>query len=166
MASDRIDQIQSQWQQASPALDVSSLAVVGRILRIARLLERQREALLVTHGLNISSFDVLATLRRQPPPHQLTPTELYGALMLSSGAMTNRIDRLESEGLVERHRETTDRRSVLVRLTARGVQLVETVLPQIVGSERERLEQFTTSEERDLLAGLLRRQLLALESGD
>lgn len=166
MASDRIDQIQSQWQQASPALDVSSLAVVGRILRIARLLERQREALLVPHGLNISSFDVLATLRRQPPPHQLTPTELYGALMLSSGAMTNRIDRLESEGLVERHRDTTDRRSVLVRLTARGVQLVETVLPQIVGSERERLEQFTTSEERDLLAGLLRRQLLALESGD
>jgi DNA-binding MarR family transcriptional regulator len=166
MASDRIDQIQSQWQQASPALDVSSLAVVGRILRIARLLERQREALLVPYGLNIWSFDVLATLRRQPPPHQLTPTELYGALMLSSGAMTNRIDRLEGEGLVERHRETTDRRSVLVRLTARGVQLVETVLPQIVGSERERLEQFTTSEERDLLAGLLRRQLLALESGD
>lgn len=166
MASDRIDQIQSQWQQASPALDVSSLAVVGRILRIARLLERQREALLVPYGLNIWSFDVLATLRRQPPPHQLTPTELYGALMLSSGAMTNRIDRLEGEGLVERHRETTDRRSVLVRLTARGVQLVETVLPEIVGSERERLEQFTTSEERDLLAGLLRRQLLALESGD
>jgi DNA-binding MarR family transcriptional regulator len=166
MASDRIDQIQSQWQQESPALDVSSLAVVGRILRIARLLERQREALLVPYGLNIWSFDVLATLRRQPPPHQLTPTELYGALMLSSGAMTNRIDRLEGEGLVERHRESTDRRSVLVRLTARGVQLVETVLPQIVGSERERLEQFTTSEERDLLAGLLRRQLLSLESGD
>ncbi|MCP9841325.1 MarR family transcriptional regulator [Synechococcus sp. J7-Johnson] len=166
MASDRIDQILSQWQQASPALDVSALAVVGRILRIARLLERQREALLVPHGLSVWSFDVLATLRRQPPPHQLTPTELYGALMLSSGAMTNRIDRLEGDGLVERHRETTDRRSVLVRLTARGVEVVETVLPQILGSERERLEQFTTSEERDLLAGLLRRQLLALDACD
>ncbi len=166
MASDRIDQIQSQWQQASPALDVSPLAVVGRILRIARLLERQREAVLVPHGLSLWSFDVLATLRRQPPPHQLTPTELYGALMLSSGAMTNRIDRLEADGLVERHRETSDRRSVLVRLTARGVQLVETVLPQILGREREWLEAFTTPEERDLLAGLLRRQLLALEPGD
>jgi DNA-binding MarR family transcriptional regulator len=165
MASDRIDQIQSEWQQASPALDVSALAVVGRILRLARLLERQREALLVPHGLSVWSFDVLATLRRQPPPHQLTPTELYGALMLSSGAMTNRIDRLEGEGLVERHRETTDRRSVLVRLTARGVQLVETVLPQILDRERERLEPFTPAE-REGLAGLLRRQLLALESGD
>ncbi len=166
MSSDRIDQILSQWQRASPTLDVSSLALVGRILRIARLLERQRETLLAPHGLSIWSFDVLATLRRQPPPHQLTPTELYGALMLSSGAMTNRIDRLESDGLVERHRETMDRRSVLVRLTAKGVQLVETVLPEILGSERERLEQFTTPEERDLLAGLLRRQLLALDAGD
>ncbi len=166
MASDRIDQILSQWQEASPTLDFSSLAVVGRILRIARLLERQREALLVPHGLSTWSFDVLATLRRQLPPHQLTPTELYGALMLSSGAMTNRIDRLEAEGLVERHRETMDRRSVLVRLTARGLQLVETVLPQVLGSERERLEQFTTAEERDRLAGLLRRQLLALDAGD
>lgn len=165
MGSDRIDQILSQWQQASPTLNVSSLAVVGRILRIARLLERQRETLLVPHGLSVWSFDVLATLRRQPPPYQLTPTELYGALMLSSGAMTNRIDRLESDGLVERHRETQDRRSVLVQLTAKGVQLVETVLPEILGSERERLEQFMTPEERDLLAGLLRRQLLALESG-
>ncbi|MCP9848746.1 MarR family winged helix-turn-helix transcriptional regulator [Cyanobium sp. Morenito 9A2] len=166
MASDRIDQSLSQWQQASPALDVSALAVVGRILRLARRLERQREALLAPHGLSLWSFDVLAALRRQPPPHQLTPTELYGALMLSSGAMTNRIDRLEGDGLVERHRETTDRRSVLVRLTARGAQLVETVLPVIVGSERERLEQCTTSEERELLAGLLRRQLLALDAGD
>ncbi len=165
MASDRIDQIQSQWQQASPALDVSALAVVGRILRIARLLERQRETLLAPHGLSVWSFDVLATLRRQPPPYQLTPTELYGALMLSSGAMTNRIDRLESDGLVERRREPVDRRSVLVRLTAKGVQRVETVLPQILDPERELLEQFTTSEERDLFGGLLRRQLLALESG-
>jgi DNA-binding MarR family transcriptional regulator len=166
MGSDRIDQIQGQWQQASPDLDVSSLAVVGRILRLARLLERRREALLAPHGLSLWSFDVLATLRRQPPPHQLTPTELYGALMLSSGAMTNRIDRLEADGLVERHRETTDRRSVLVRLTARGAQLVEAVLPEILGSERERLERCTTREERELLAGLLRRQLLALDAGD
>jgi len=166
MASDHIDQIQGQWQQASPELDVSALAVVGRILRIARLLERQREALLLPHGLSVWSFDVLATLRRQPPPHQLTPTELYGALMLSSGAMTNRIDRLEGDGLVERHRETTDRRSVLVRLTARGLHLVETVLPEILGSERERLDRCTTAEERDVLAGLLRRQLLVLDAGD
>lgn len=165
MDSDRIDQILGQWHQASPALDVSSLAVVGRILRMARLLERQRETLLAPHGLSVWSFDVLATLRRQPPPHQLTPTELYGALMLSSGAMTNRIDRLESDGLVERHRESMDRRSVLVRLTANGAQRVEAVLPQILGRERELLEQFTTSQEREQLAGLLRRQLLTLESG-
>ncbi len=163
MAADRIDRILLQWQQEIPQLDASPLAVVGRILRLARLLERQREALLAPHGLSIWSFDVLATLRRQGPPYQLTPTELYGLLMLSSGAMTNRIDRLEADGLVERHRESSDRRSVLVRLTARGQELVDAVLPQLLDCERQGLERFATAEERELLAGLLRRQLQTLE---
>lgn len=163
MDADRIDQILRQWQHAAPELDASSLAVVGRILRLARLLERHRETVLSPHGLSLWSFDVLATLRRQPPPHQLTPGELHGALMLSSGAMTNRIDRLERDGLVERHRETKDRRSILVRLTARGIQLVEAVLPQVLEQERQELERFTTAKEREELAGLLRRQLLGWE---
>lgn len=165
MESDRIDQILLQWQRELPGLDASSLSVVGRILRMARLLERHRESLLSRHGLSVWSFDVLATLRRQGPPFQLTPTELYGLLMLSSGAMTNRIDRLESEGLVERHRESADRRSVLVRLTTKGQDLVERVLPQLLESERQRLQLAATSEERELLARLLRRQLLTLEPG-
>jgi DNA-binding MarR family transcriptional regulator len=164
MGADRIDQILGQWQQASPQLDASALAVVGRVLRLARLLERHREAVLSPHGLSLWSFDVLATLRRQPPPHQLTPGELHGALMLSSGAMTNRIDRLASEGLVERHRETKDRRSVLVRLTAAGIERVEAVLPQVLEHERQMLERFTTAEERKQLAGLLRDQLLGWEA--
>jgi DNA-binding MarR family transcriptional regulator len=165
MEPDRIDQILLQWQRELPELDASSLGVVGRILRIARLLERRRESLLSQHGLSVWSFDVLATLRRQGPPFQLTPTELYGLLMLSSGAMTNRIDRLETEGLVERHRESADRRSVLVRLTSKGQELVERVLPQLLERERLSLELAATPEERGHLAELLRHQLQALEVG-
>ena len=102
MNQDRIDHILEQWQQELPQLDASALAVVGRVLRIARLLEKQRETVLSEYGLSLWSFDVLATLRRQGPPYRLKPTDLYGLLMLSSGAMTNRIDRLEQDGIVER----------------------------------------------------------------
>ena len=101
MTHDRIDEILEQWQRESPQLDVSALAVTGRVMRIARLLEKHRETVLTEYGLNVWSFDVLATLRRQGSPYQLKPTDLYGLLMLSSGAMTNRIDRLEEDGVVD-----------------------------------------------------------------
>ncbi|HEY9660207.1 MAG TPA: hypothetical protein V6C65_17250, partial [Allocoleopsis sp.] len=81
MKHDRIDQILQQWRQESPQLDVSSLAVMGRVMRIARLLEKHRETVLAEYGLNVWSFDVLATLRRQGSPYQLKPTDLYRLLM-------------------------------------------------------------------------------------
>lgn len=146
MKHDRIDEILEQWRQEAPGLDVSAIAVVGRVLRIARLLEKHRESVLVDYGLNVWSFDVLATLRRQGAPYQLKPTDLYGLLMLSSGAMTNRIDRLEQDGIVIRIRDPGDRRSVIVQLTAKGLQLADTVMPVLFEREKQLLAQFTSTE--------------------
>jgi DNA-binding MarR family transcriptional regulator len=158
MTPDRIDEILIQWQHQAPELDISSLGVIGRLLRIARLLEKHREAVLVDFGLNLWSFDMLATLRRQGPPYQLKPTALYGLLMLSSGAMTNRIDRLETEGFVVRLRDPSDRRSVMVQLTEAGIERVDAVMPVLFERENQLLAELTESETETLIS--LLRQFL------
>ncbi len=163
MNHDRIDNILEQWQRESPQLDVSALAVTGRILRIARLLEKHRESVLAEYGLNVWSFDMLATLRRQGAPYQLKPTDLYELLMLSSGAMTNRIDRLEQDGVVVRIRDPEDRRSVSVQLTPKGIELTDTVMPVLFEREKQFLEQFTKTETQTLTK-LLRQFLLVLDT--
>lgn len=163
METDKIDQILDQWQQESPQLDASALAIVGRVLRIARLLEKHRETVLADYGLSIWSFDVVATLRRQGPPYQLKPTDLYSLLMLSSGAMTNRIDRLEKDGIVVRQRDPGDRRSVMVQLTPNGIALADRVVPALLASEQRLLSQFTSTGDRDSLIALLRQILVALD---
>ncbi|BAY08720.1 MarR family winged helix-turn-helix transcriptional regulator [Calothrix sp. NIES-2098] len=162
MKQDYIDQIVEQWRQESPQLDSSALAVVGRVLRIARLLEKHRETLLAKYGLSVWSFDVLATLKRQGAPYQLKPTDLYDLLMLSSGAMTNRIDRLEQDGIVIRLRDSGDRRSVIVQLTPKGIHLADTVMPVLFEQEQQLLAQFTTTEVKSLTT-LLRKFLVSLE---
>ncbi len=165
MEHDRIDKILGQWQQESPQLDVSAIAVTGRVLRSARLLEKHRETVLAEYGLNVWSFDVLATLRRQGPPYQLKPTDLYSLLMLSSGAMTNRIDRLEQDGVVIRIRDLDDRRSVSVQLTPKGIALVDIVMPVLFARENQFLEQFTQAETQTFIK-LLRQFLLSFDSID
>jgi DNA-binding MarR family transcriptional regulator len=162
MEQDRIDTIIEQWQQEAPHLDVSPLAVVGRVLRIARLLEKYRESLLSEYGLNVWSFDVVATLRRQGAPYQLKPTDLYELLMLSSGAMTNRIDRLEQEGIVTRLRDPHDRRSVIVQLTPKGIELSDKIMPVLLEKEKQLLAELTT-EEKPPLIERLQKLLISLE---
>ncbi|MBD2567088.1 MarR family winged helix-turn-helix transcriptional regulator [Anabaena lutea] len=162
MSKDRIDIILEEWQQELPPLDTSAIAIIGRVLRIARLLEKHRESILVDYGLNVWSFDVLATLRRQGQPFCLKPTELYSLLMLSSGAMTNRIDRLEQDGIVTRIRDAEDRRSVIVQLTPKGIHLADTVMPILFEKEKQLLSQFTT-DELQLFIPMLRKLLLLLE---
>ncbi|BAZ36572.1 transcriptional regulator (plasmid) [Calothrix sp. NIES-4101] len=162
MNKDRIDIILEEWQQELPQLDTSAVVIIGRILRIARLLEKHRESILVEYGLNVWSFDVLATLRRQGQPFRLKPTELYSLLMLSSGAMTNRIDRLEQDGIVMRVRDAEDRRSVMVQLTSKGIQLADTVMPILFEKEKQMLSQFT-ADEVQLSTPMLRKLLILLE---
>jgi len=143
---DEVDRLIEAWQRERPDLDYDSLAVLSRVSRLARHLDRARRATFAAHDLEAYEFDVLTALRRAGPPFQLSPGDLIGHTLFSSGTMTNRIDRLERRGLVERRPDPADGRGVRVRLTARGRS-------QVDGAFAELLER-----EAALLAGLTPRQ--------
>lgn len=124
---DFADHLVAQWTAARPDLDAEPMALVARIIRIAALLEERLAAVVARHGLAVWEFDVLATLRRNEP-EGLPPKRLLREMLLSSGAMTHRIDRLEAAGLVERRPDPADRRGTLVRLTTAGVDRVDPVI--------------------------------------
>jgi len=158
---DRIDRILAQWNRERPDLDTRAMGLVGRIQRAAGAL---RPRLDDTHGLSGlagESFDVLASLRRSGRPYQLSPTQLYREMMLTSGAMTNRIDRLEDAGLVSRRPDPQDRRGTLVRLTAKGKALIDAATTEHVANE-ERLLAALSAREQLQLGELLRKLLLSL----
>lgn len=158
---DYVDQLIAQWRRQRPALDVSTMGVIGRISRLSRLLERQIEEVFGAHGLQGGRFDVLAALVRAGEPHRLTPTQLYNSLLVSSGAITNRIDRLVDEGLVTRGADVSDRRSMPVQLTEAGRDRLDEALIAHLKNE-ERLISALEPQERELLARILRRWLIAL----
>jgi DNA-binding MarR family transcriptional regulator len=139
------------------------LAIIGRILHLARHLERNIEVRVAEVGLGIEALDVLATLRRAGPPFQLTPSQLFRSLLLASSTMTNRIDRLEDAGLVVRKPAPNDRRSVLVGLTPEGHDLIERVFVEHLSNLRRALSGLREGE-RAVLVRLLRKMLLALDS--
>jgi DNA-binding MarR family transcriptional regulator len=159
---DHVDRVRAQWRAVRPELDTAPVAIVARIGRIAAYFDQATDALMGERGLARSSWDVLASLRRAGPPHELTPTELYQALMRSSGAMTNRLHRLERAGLIERRPDPGDGRGRLVRLTARGHKLVDEIAPIHLENE-ERLIASLTATDRNALEDLLRRLARSLE---
>jgi DNA-binding MarR family transcriptional regulator len=158
---DRIDQIVAQWKSERPDVDSNSMAVVGRIQRAAAALRPLLDEVHAKSGLMGESFDVLAALRRSGAPYQLTPTELYRQMMLTSGAMTNRIDRLESAGYVVRKPDPRDKRGTLVKLTPRGKVLIDKALENHVANEDRLLSGLNEKELRQL-GVLLRKLLIAL----
>jgi DNA-binding MarR family transcriptional regulator len=157
--SDRANRATEQWQQERPDIDAAVMALVGRLLEATHLIERDWLYPLATQfELHQGEFDVIATLRRSGQPYGLTPTALYESLMLSSGAMTSRLDRLENKGLIERGRAPEDRRSILVRLTPAGLALIDKILPLHVANEQQALSALSLNEQtqlNDLLAKLL-----------
>lgn len=159
--SDVVDQILAQWRKERPDVDVWPMGVVGRITRLSRLLDRELKEFFAGHGLERWEFDVLATLRRSGPPYELTAGALNRAAMVTSGAVTNRIDRLAARGLVERLPDEEDRRSVRVRLTDQGRAMVDEIVGPHVANE-VRLLAGLAPEERDRLTGLLRGLLESL----
>jgi DNA-binding MarR family transcriptional regulator len=163
---DRIDQILAQWNRERPDLDTRAMGLVGRIQRAAAALRPRLDETHERSGLQGESFDVLACLRRSGRPFQLSPTRLYREMMLTSGAMTNRIDRLEEAGLVSRRADPQDRRGTLVRLTAKGKALIDAATIQHAANE-ERLLAGLSAREQLQLADLLRKLLLSLgDAGD
>jgi DNA-binding MarR family transcriptional regulator len=160
---DEVDDIVAAWQAERPDLDVEPLQVLSRVSRLARHLDRARRAAFASHGLEPWEFDVLAALRRQGPPYQLTPGALLRATLVTSGTMTNRIDRLADAGLVRRLPDPQDRRGVLVTLTADGQQQADEALADLVRSEYSLLSGLGTADRRTL-ADLLRVLLAPLDA--
>ena len=159
---DHLDRIAEQWARERPDLDVSALATMGRLFRVAELAHVELGLWLRGYKLPPGWFDVLAALRRAGPPFELTPTALMHAMMLSSGGVTKRLDRLAEARLVTRRPDPDDRRGVLVRLTARGRQLIDRALAEHVANEEEVLGTLSLAEQRRL-DDLLRRLLARLE---
>ncbi len=158
---DRIDRILAQWRRERPDLDTRPMGLIGRIQRVAAALRPRLDETHEISGLLGESFDVLASLRRSGPPFQLSPTELYREMMLTSGAMTNRIDRLEDAGLVTRRPDPDDRRGTLVRLTPKGKTLIDAATTKHVANEERLLSALTLGEQQQL-ADILRKLLLSL----
>lgn len=162
MSRDLIDDLVTQWRSQRPELDPSPMGIVGRVLRLAGHLERTVEEALKPFDLSLWQFDVLATLRRSGPPYRLSPTQLMRAVMLSSGAMTNRIDRLKAAGLVRREPDPHDRRGVLITLTQKGERLIDKVIVARFDEARDRIAALPPSDRRALESGL-RKLLEGLE---
>lgn len=159
---DYVDYILKQWTDERPDLDGSAMGIIGRTVRLARHFERKIQSNLVAFDLSIGEFEVLATLRRSGAPYQLSPTDLYKSVMLSSGAMTNRVDRLEQTGLVRRSPDPSDRRGVLVCLTPEGLTLIDKVIAVHFARMQQLLAELTPVEQK-LLADSLRKLLLTFE---
>lgn len=158
--ADAVDAIIAMWAREKPELDAAPMGIVGRISRLSRLLDKELRDFFAGHGLEFWEFDVLATLRRSGEPYELSAGALLKTAMVTSGAITNRVDRMETKGLVQRVPDPGDRRGVRIRLTPAGLELIDKLMPLHVANER-RLLAALGDDERGALADLLR----ALASG-
>ena len=160
---DETDSLLEAWRRERPDLDVAPLAVLSRVTRLARHLDRERRAAFAEHGLEAYEFDVLSALRRAGRPYELTPGQLVRQTLVGSGTTTNRLDRLETRGLIDRRPDPEDGRVRRVRLTDRGRDRVDAAVADLLDRER-RLLGGLSEPDRNTLAGLLRSVLVNFDS--
>jgi DNA-binding MarR family transcriptional regulator len=160
--TDEVDRIVEAWQRERPDLDVDPLTILSRVLRLARHLDLARGQAFAEHGLEGWGFDVLSALRREGAPYELSPGQLVAQTLVTSGTMTNRVDRLAARGLVSRGPDPSDRRGVKVTLTTAGRTVVDAAMADLLDRERILLNQLPPPE-RGHLAELLRRLLTPFE---
>nr|BFE61687.1 MarR family transcriptional regulator [Dactylosporangium thailandense] len=160
---DDVDRIVAQWGRERPELQTDAMAVFGRIYRLARVVGDRQEQVYSGLGINRGEFDVLATLRRAGEPFQLSPKALSASLMLTTGGMTGRLDRLERAGLVTRSPDPADRRGLVITLTGRGREVIDEAVGIGLDAQREVLERLPEAS-RKRLAALLRDLLAAAEA--
>ena len=161
--TDAVDRITAQWRHERPDLDPTPMGVIGRISRIAALVQRELDRVFAEHELTGADFDVLATLRRSGAPYRLTPGELSRSTMVTTGGMTKRLDRLESTGMIRREADPRDRRGKLIALTPKGRDLVDHAVEAHLGNEERLLAGLPVAKRREL-AGLLRELLASLDT--
>jgi DNA-binding MarR family transcriptional regulator len=152
--TDHVGRIQQEWARERPDLDVTPQGVIGRLHRLAGFLTEELCTVYRQHGLGEGDFDVLATLRRAGAPYERTPGELAEHTMVTTGAMTKRIDRLEGAGLVRRRTSDRDGRGRVIALTAAGLELIDAAFTDHMANEHRLLGQLTPPE-ADQLAALL-----------
>jgi DNA-binding MarR family transcriptional regulator len=152
---DEVDQLVEAWHRERADLDLAPVEVFSRISRLARLLDRARRRAFTAHRIEPWEFDVLAALRRAGAPYQLSPGRLLHETLVTSGTMTNRVDRLAGRGLVDRLPDPGDRRGVLVRLTAEGKSTVDAAFEELLAHERDLLAALP-ADDRATLATLLK----------
>jgi len=160
---DHVGEVLEQWRAQRPDLDVSPMAVIGRLSIASRLVDAELARTFAVHGLDAPSFDVLATLRRTGAPYQLTPTQLMRSAMITSGGISQRLDRLEGRGLVTRSPDQRDARGVLVTLTQRGREVIDRALPDHVATEQRLLGALAPAD-RTTLASLLHQLIESISS--
>ena len=161
-ARDEVDVLLDAWARERRDLDLGPVAVFSRISRLAHHVDRARRQAFTEHAIEPWEFDVLAALRRAGSPYELSPGRLIKETLVTSGTMTNRVDRLAARGLVERHPDPSDRRGVLVRLTPEGKQAVDGAFTALIDAELDLLADLSPSDQK-ALAGLLRQLLLPFE---
>ncbi len=152
---DEVDRLVDAWHRERPDLDVLPMQVLSRVTRLAGHLDRARRQAFTAHGLESWEFDVLSALRRSGPPYQLSPGRLLRETLVTSGTMTNRVDRLTARGFVERLSDPTDRRGVIVRLTPEGKKAVDSAFAALLDAESQLLAGLS-ERDRTKLAALLR----------
>lgn len=165
MPADEVDEIVAAWQRERPDLDARPLQVLSRVTRLAQHLDAARRSAFERNGLDVWEFDVLAALRRSGAPYAMSAGHLATATHVTSGTMTNRIDRLTERGLVRREADPADRRGVQVHLTAEGRQRVDAAFTTLVDSEAALLAA-VPPESRDDVADVLRTLIGQFASGD
>lgn len=162
---DQLDRMLDQWRRARPEIDAGGMALVPRVMRLAYLYDAEMARVSRAFGLKPGWLDVLSALRRIGPPYRMPATELARRVLLSSGGMTSRLDRMEDAGLVRRRPDPDDRRGVLVELTARGRQVIDAAIDAHLALYEELVGAALTKAERQTFIELMRKQILAFEQG-
>ncbi|MFB9866383.1 MarR family winged helix-turn-helix transcriptional regulator [Vreelandella sulfidaeris] len=159
---DHVDRILTQWQQQRPDLNVAPMGTLGRLKRLNHVLMRAMEKTWAEYGLNDSSFDVLATLRREGPPYALSPSDLMASTMVTSGTMTHRLQQLEKAGLIERVKNPADGRGFLISLSDKGFALIDEAVAAHVQTQAQLISSLSPTQ-REQLDGLLKQFLAGFE---
>ncbi|WP_394126758.1 MarR family winged helix-turn-helix transcriptional regulator [Vibrio hepatarius] len=147
---DAIERVVEQWAKEKPELDTEPMAIMGRLMRIAKYMETEVAQLHKRYDLKLGEFDVLATLRRSGEPFCLTPSELIDSMMLTSGAMTNRLDKLEKKQLIVREHSKEDRRSVTVQLTQDGFILIDKIIEEHAAVQAKLVKGMNTNQKKQI----------------
>lgn len=149
--ADHVDRVVAMWNEQRPDLDVSGMAIIGRLGRLNKVIRSQLDAVFAEHGLESWEFDVLATLRRSGPPFELSAGALLESMMITSGTMTNRIDKLEQRRLIARTKDPADKRVVLVALTESGLATIDAAVTDHVANESRILAVLDDGQQSQLI---------------